>query len=71
MSLLCIDVGNTQTVIGLYPSDEEGFTNGEELVDHWRISTNAERTPDSSTLSLLSAAVPSTKATARLPTRHF
>ncbi len=36
--LLAIDVGNTQTVIGLY--------SGAELVDHWRIATNAERTSD-------------------------
>lgn len=44
--LLVVDVGNTQTVIGVYPSDERGNTNGSELVDHWRIATNAERTPD-------------------------
>jgi len=36
--LLCIDTGNTQTVIGLF--DEK------ELVDHWRIATVAERTAD-------------------------
>ncbi len=36
--LLAIDVGNTQTVIGLYE--------GERLLDHWRIATNAERTCD-------------------------
>lgn len=36
--LLAIDVGNTQTVIGL-------FTDG-QLVDHWRIATVAERTSD-------------------------
>ena len=50
--LLVVDVGNTQTVIGLYPSDERGFTNGSELADHWRISTNAERTPDELALML-------------------
>lgn len=44
--LLVIDVGNTQTVIGVYPSDEQGHTHGAELADHWRIATNAERTPD-------------------------
>ena len=44
--LLVVDVGNTQTVIGLYPTDESGATNGSELADHWRISSNAERTPD-------------------------
>ncbi len=36
--LLAIDAGNTQTVLGLY--------DGDELVDTWRIATNAERTSD-------------------------
>jgi type III pantothenate kinase len=36
--LLCIDTGNTQTVIGLF--------DGSELADHWRIATNSERTAD-------------------------
>ena len=36
--LLCIDTGNTQTVIGLF--------DGKELADHWRIATVAERTAD-------------------------
>jgi type III pantothenate kinase len=36
--LLAIDVGNTNTVIGMYEDVE--------LVDHWRIATNAERTSD-------------------------
>ena len=36
--LLCIDVGNTQMVIGLF--------DGAELADHWRIATVAERTSD-------------------------
>ena len=36
--LLCIDVGNTQMVIGLF--------DGSDLVDHWRIATVAERTSD-------------------------
>ena len=36
--LLCIDTGNTQTVIGLF--------DGPELADHWRIATVAERTAD-------------------------
>lgn len=39
--LLVVDVGNTQTVIGLYESDDSP-----ELIDHWRIATNAERTAD-------------------------
>jgi type III pantothenate kinase len=36
--LIAIDAGNTQTVIGMY--------DGPELTNHWRISTNAERTAD-------------------------
>ena len=36
--LLTIDCGNTQTVIGLF--------SGQDLVDHWRIATVAERTSD-------------------------
>jgi type III pantothenate kinase len=36
--LLAVDVGNTQTVLGLY--------DGERLADHWRIATEPERTGD-------------------------
>jgi type III pantothenate kinase len=36
--LLCIDVGNTNIVLGMYE--------GQELRTHWRISTNHERMPD-------------------------
>ncbi len=42
--LLAIDVGNTQTVIGLFA---EG-----DLIDHWRIATVAERTSDELALVL-------------------
>jgi type III pantothenate kinase len=38
--LLAVDAGNTQTVVGLLEKD------GGELVHHWRISTNADRTAD-------------------------
>ena len=46
--LLAIDVGNTQTVIGLFGDDETAARTGAErdLLDHWRISTNADRTSD-------------------------
>ena len=40
--LLAIDVGNTQTVVGLYGNGDRSH----ELVDHWRIATKAERTCD-------------------------
>jgi len=36
--LLAIDVGNTQTVLGLF--------DGEELREHWRVATERERTGD-------------------------
>jgi type III pantothenate kinase len=36
--LLAVDVGNTQTVLGLF--------DGEQLVEHWRVATEAERTGD-------------------------
>ena len=45
--LLTIDAGNTNTVVGLYrydkPTDKSA---GEGLVEHWRLSTDAERTAD-------------------------
>lgn len=51
--LLAIDVGNTQTVIGLYRGPDagepaaEGASRCEQgLLDHWRIATNAARTAD-------------------------
>src|SRR6185312_9763254 len=36
--LLAIDVGNTQTVLGLF--------DGEKLVEHWRLATDPRRTAD-------------------------
>lgn len=36
--LLTIDAGNTHTVLGLF--------DGEEIVEHWRVSTEARRTAD-------------------------
>ena len=49
-TLLAIDVGNTQTVLGLYE--------GEELRDHWRIATEAHRSGDELG-ALLAALLPS------------
>lgn len=43
--LLAVDVGNTQTLIGLYGTDGT-------LADHWRIATNADRTSDEYALVL-------------------
>ncbi len=36
--LLAIDVGNTQTVVGIF--------RGEELLSHWRVSSSEDRTSD-------------------------
>src|SRR5690242_10272195 len=36
--LLAVDVGNTQTVFGLF--------DGERLTDHWRVATEPHRTGD-------------------------
>lgn len=45
--LLTIDVGNTQNVLGLYDLDSEsGDGAAVGLVDHWRLSTDQERTSD-------------------------
>ncbi|MFZ4516012.1 MAG: type III pantothenate kinase [Acidimicrobiia bacterium] len=42
--LVAVDVGNTQTVVGLFVADT--------LQNHWRIATNAERTSDEYALLL-------------------
>jgi type III pantothenate kinase len=42
--LLAVDAGNTQTVVGLFE--------GADLVDHWRIATDAARTSDEHALIL-------------------
>jgi type III pantothenate kinase len=47
--LLAVDVGNTQTVVGLYeigPGSAAGRRPEDGLLDHWRISTAADRTSD-------------------------
>jgi type III pantothenate kinase len=46
--LLCVDCGNTQTVIGMY----DAAAGAGELVDQWRIATNVERTADEHALLL-------------------
>ncbi|MDP9020249.1 MAG: type III pantothenate kinase [Actinomycetota bacterium] len=40
--LLAVDAGNTETVVGLF----EGPGGSTELVDHWRLSSDPERTSD-------------------------
>lgn len=45
--LLTIDVGNTQTVVGLYEHPRtHGVDAADGLIDHWRLATNSERTAD-------------------------
>lgn len=44
--LLTVDVGNTQTVVGLYDDAVPGISAEDGLVDHWRVSTDHERTGD-------------------------
>ena len=44
--LLTIDVGNTQTVIGLYDIDAPGVDAADGLIEHWRVSTDHDRTAD-------------------------
>ncbi len=44
--LLCVDIGNTNITIGLY--------RGEELVAHWRVSTDQQKMPDEYGILLLS-----------------
>ncbi|MBC7250523.1 MAG: type III pantothenate kinase [Anaerolineae bacterium] len=43
--MLCIDIGNTNIVLGAY--------NGEKLVSHWRLATVHERMPDEYAMLLL------------------
>ena len=50
--LVAIDVGNTQTVIGLFgPGDGPGGSSS-ELLYHWRVATVASRTADEMALLL-------------------
>lgn len=44
--LLCVDIGNTNTVLGLY--------RGPELLTHWRIMTDYQKMPDEYGILLLS-----------------
>jgi type III pantothenate kinase len=45
MSLFCIDIGNTNVVMGLYADDE--------LVTHWRIATDHQRMADEYAMLIL------------------
>ena len=57
MLLLAVDVGNTQTVVGMYDLDPDDGNIARRLadtslLDHWRIATNVERTSDEYALVL-------------------
>jgi type III pantothenate kinase len=43
--LLVLDIGNTETELGLFPMREDG-TAAPELAAHWRISTSQQQTVD-------------------------
>ncbi len=45
--ILALDIGNTQTVVGLYEADRlDDCRAADGLVEHWRLSTVHERTSD-------------------------
>jgi type III pantothenate kinase len=50
--LVTIDVGNTQTVIGLFGPGDGPAGSGTELSHHWRVSTVERRTADELALQL-------------------
>ena len=45
-NLLTVDVGNTQTVVGLYDLASAGVDAADGLIGHWRLSTDHDRTAD-------------------------
>ncbi|MDQ3354406.1 MAG: type III pantothenate kinase [Actinomycetota bacterium] len=49
--LLAVDVGNTETVVGLF-EPTPGAAAGHDLLDHWRLSSEATRTSDELALVL-------------------
>ncbi len=53
--LLCIDVGNTNTMLGLYAREAGAPARafGSALGPHWRIATDVERMPDEIAVLLL------------------
>ncbi len=52
--LLAVDVGNTETVVGLFGHGPPRHEDGDvvDLADHWRLSTEASRTSDELALVL-------------------
>ena len=53
--LLAVDVGNTQTMVGVYdPGAPNALGAATGLIDHWRLSTVADRTADELSVMLRS-----------------
>ena len=52
--LLCIDIGNTNTVLGFYADEVESSVHKDDLLTHWRIATEHQRMPDEYAALLLS-----------------
>ncbi len=50
--LLAVDVGNTETVVGLFEGATGDAADPRDLVDHWRLSSDPSRTPDELALVL-------------------
>jgi len=44
--LLVVDVGNTNTVLGLFEANPGGQSKPRKLIAHWRVSTNKSQTVD-------------------------
>lgn len=58
--LLAVDIGNTQTVLGLYDLESAiGEGAGVGLIDHWRLSTDVDRTSDEYAVLIRSLLEPS------------
>ncbi len=44
--LLVLDVGNTNTVLGVYATDEQGVAGASDLLAHWRVTSTRTQTVD-------------------------
>src|SRR3974377_307878 len=44
--LLVVDVGNTNTVLGVFEANPGGQSKPRKLIAHWRVSTNKSQTVD-------------------------
>lgn len=51
--LLCIDIGNTNIMLGVYAEEQSTSQPAPQLGPHWRLSTDHERMPDEFAMQLL------------------